>query len=261
MDTIFESDLYFVSAATATPQNAPSVRRPSHHSLILMLKGKASFRTAESQKTRRINPGDLYCRFAHVQVIQPEPDFRYLSVSFNGKKADAFLNSIGFSPEQPLVRKAPDQIHRLMREIQNSHSSGAPRSPFFFVSRISTIAELVWELNQETRQHNPTPHSTRMRDILEQNEYRCTGTKELAETMGIHPDTLRKACLRETGKSAQDLLTRFRLQRAKKLLQTTPYKIEYIALTCGYSNDKHFYKSFRQHTGCSPATWRKSHQE
>lgn len=261
MKTLLESDLYFVNASTVTNRPAPGKRLPAHFSLVFMLDGQCTYSSDSSTNSWNVQKGDLYCQFANTKRTLAGTYYHYMFVSFNGKKAKELLLSIGCTPSTPLLKNAPKHIYTLMHEIMKAMPTRRTENPYFFLSRISAIAEAVWEINYSRPKPRKKTYSKLITQALEQMEYRCPGVTELAKRMDVNPDTLSKACLRETGMPAKDFLINLRIQRAKALLRTTPYKIEYIALACGYSNDKHFYKSFRQHTGSTPARWRKTQTE
>lgn len=258
MKTLLESGLYFVNASIVTNLPRPGKKIPPHYSLILPLKGEMEFRHDLSPKTWIARKGDLYCQFANTRRILTGHYYQYMFVSFNGNKAEEMLHSVDCTPANPLIKDVPGHIHTLMHEIMKAMPTRRTENPYFFLSRISAIAEAIWNINHAKQQPQRKSYSSSVKQVLEQMEYRCPGVTELAAAMDVNPDTLSKACLRETGMSAKDLLLNLRIRHAKELLRTTSYKVEYIALACGYSNDKHFYKSFRQHTGTTPASWRKS---
>jgi two-component system response regulator YesN len=47
-----------------------------------------------------------------------------------------------------------------------------------------------------------------------------------------------------------------RIRTAKKLLQTTNYKISEISKQVGYSNQRYFNQVFKKHVGISPGRYR-----
>jgi transcriptional regulator GlxA family with amidase domain len=49
-----------------------------------------------------------------------------------------------------------------------------------------------------------------------------------------------------------------RIGEAKKLLATTPLKVNEISARVGYDNEKHFMKSFKAIVGVSPSEYRKN---
>ncbi len=54
----------------------------------------------------------------------------------------------------------------------------------------------------------------------------------------------------------QDII-RFRINHACYLLTTTDLTLEQVADICGYNNEVHFYRQFKQLTGITPAKYRK----
>jgi AraC family transcriptional regulator len=59
-----------------------------------------------------------------------------------------------------------------------------------------------------------------------------------------------------TGMSPHKYLTQQRIERAKQLLKLQNAAIADIAIQCGFANQGHFTKSFRQLTGMTPKVYR-----
>lgn len=67
---------------------------------------------------------------------------------------------------------------------------------------------------------------------------------------------LEKAFQTHLGRSPASELRRLRIQNAKRLLTETDDKIEYIAVSCGYSNSSNLSCAFKKDTGMSPRAYR-----
>lgn len=66
-------------------------------------------------------------------------------------------------------------------------------------------------------------------------------------------------CFRNTiGTTPIQYLRRYRIQRACRMLQTTPALIADIAHVCGFQDLSYFTKTFREIKGCTPGEFRKS---
>lgn len=66
-------------------------------------------------------------------------------------------------------------------------------------------------------------------------------------------------CLAEVeGMNLLYLVNSFRADYAKTLLTTTAYRMIDIALECGYTNERSFYRAFMQTTGMTPGEYRRS---
>ncbi|MDO5136772.1 MAG: helix-turn-helix transcriptional regulator, partial [Eubacteriales bacterium] len=60
----------------------------------------------------------------------------------------------------------------------------------------------------------------------------------------------------ETGKTLNQYLTEYRMEKARQLLSDPRYKISEISSRVGYSDGNYFGKSFKKHTGLSPSEYR-----
>jgi len=60
----------------------------------------------------------------------------------------------------------------------------------------------------------------------------------------------------ETGRTLNQYLTEYRMEKAKKLLLDPRYKITDISAKVGYSDGNYFGKTFKKHTGLSPSEYR-----
>jgi LacI family transcriptional regulator len=67
---------------------------------------------------------------------------------------------------------------------------------------------------------------------------------------------LHKAFLQQTGRTPGQVLQRVRIERAKKLLAETDYKLEVLATMCGYQSANSFCVAFKHATGRSPKQYR-----
>lgn len=80
---------------------------------------------------------------------------------------------------------------------------------------------------------------------------------ELAETVGVSPEHLRRLCRRQTGHGPMKYVTHLRMRRAAMLLESTQQKIGAVATSVGYDNAFAFSTAFKRHAGFSPAVYRK----
>lgn len=60
----------------------------------------------------------------------------------------------------------------------------------------------------------------------------------------------------ETGKTLNQYLTEYRMERAKQLLADSRYKISDVSSKVGYSDGNYFGKSFKKYSGFSPSEYR-----
>lgn len=89
--------------------------------------------------------------------------------------------------------------------------------------------------------------------VLESNFQKAAfGVPELCKAMGMSRTSLYRKLIALTGKNIEDHLRGFRLAKARELLQTTDRSIKEIAWDCGFNDQAHFSRSFRQEFGMAP---------
>lgn len=80
----------------------------------------------------------------------------------------------------------------------------------------------------------------------------------LCDTLRLNRRTLERRFLQFLQATPRDILTRFRLDRARTLLMTTDLPISRIAENCGFGDAERFATTFRHETGTSPSKFRAS---
>ncbi|PSN10247.1 AraC family transcriptional regulator [filamentous cyanobacterium CCP5] len=80
---------------------------------------------------------------------------------------------------------------------------------------------------------------------------------EVANELGMSQYYFCRLFKQSTGVSPHRYLIRQRVEQAKHLLKKPELSITWIALECGFANQSHFAKCFRQHTGMNPNQFRK----
>lgn len=82
--------------------------------------------------------------------------------------------------------------------------------------------------------------------------------KEVSESLSIHPAYLS----REFSKHFEDLtfgdyIRKLRIEKATQLMQNSKYSLTEIAYFTGFSDQSHFNRIFKKHTGKTPSAYRK----
>ena len=78
----------------------------------------------------------------------------------------------------------------------------------------------------------------------------------VAEACGVSRKTLCTRFKQETGETFASYVRRLRVERARRLLDTTDYEISQIAYQTGFSSQSHFQNVFKHLTGETPREWR-----
>ncbi len=138
---------------------------------------------------------------------------------------------------------SPDQIQawlralahassRCLAELQELH---APRTPD------GALPHAVREVCARVRDNPAAPH--RLQD--------------LAAQLHLSPEHLSRLFHHSTGLRFREYLAEMRLHHACERLTHTRDPIAKIATACGFPSLSRFHHAFRQHTGTTPAAWRR----
>lgn len=123
--------------------------------------------------------------------------------------------------------------------LARHHSSQSRTDPGPVVSRIPT-----WKIR-------------RLIDFIEENLDRDLTLETLAAQVDISPLYLPRAFKAAVGQSTHQYVLRRRVERARKLLETSDIPIADIALSSGFSSQSHLSNWFLKVVGVSPATYRR----
>lgn len=106
------------------------------------------------------------------------------------------------------------------------------------------------------RYRDDSSMAERVRAILRRNLKRSFSFEDVADTLGVSQQTLRRRLLDEENCGFQDIKDRLRHDVAAHLLQKSRLSLEEIALSLGFSELSTFHRAFRRWTGLSPGEFR-----
>lgn len=111
----------------------------------------------------------------------------------------------------------------------------------------------------EIQGQHKTSWSRRVRDVI-QESYTDKNLTLIAvgERLHVNPNYLSQVIRRETGGSFGAMLSAYRLEQAKRLLETTHMKTNEVAVQCGYGDSYYFTRCFKKQFGQTPTQMRHS---
>lgn len=80
--------------------------------------------------------------------------------------------------------------------------------------------------------------------------------KTLGAQYNIHPVYLGQLFHKEVNESFTEYINRYRIEKAKEQLRTSPLKVHEIARNVGYWETGYFYKQFKKYVGISPTEYK-----
>ncbi|MDF2934911.1 MAG: two component AraC family transcriptional regulator [Paenibacillaceae bacterium] len=92
--------------------------------------------------------------------------------------------------------------------------------------------------------------------FMEENLAREISLEEVAELLGLNPSYFSQLFKQVTGETFVHYRISRRMEKAKKLLGQSQYRITDISFEVGYADHPHFTKTFKKYTGQSPSEYR-----
>jgi AraC-like DNA-binding protein/mannose-6-phosphate isomerase-like protein (cupin superfamily) len=152
-------------------------------------------------------------------------------------------------------RALADPFDDLMREL-------AAQRQFLAEGITLAVDRLIVEITRLLVPSRPAPQLTvhpaitRVREMLDQDYDRAWTLRQLADRVGLAPTYLAGLFTSEMGDAPHRYLLRRRVDRARRMLETTDLSVTTIGIDVGFGSGQHFARAFRRLTGCSPREYR-----
>jgi AraC family transcriptional regulator len=162
------------------------------------------------------------------------------------------------------LKKADPLIHRLSLALKYSLEADGIGNRFYADSLATAIAAHL--LRHYSTRHHRFPEyedglsKPKLRQAFEYIEAHLTEDillSAIATELGMSQYYFCQLFKRSTGMTPHQYLIAQRIERAKHLLNKPELTITFVALECGFANQSHFAKCFRQYTGMNPKEFRK----
>lgn len=139
--------------------------------------------------------------------------------------------------------------------------------------RLRTLLEFRQKLQARYRQldltspaENPTTTKSdgfiiRLRALVEQHiEDENFGILQICHELGSSRSQLHRKLKALTGKSTSKVIRTIRLQKARKLLESSDMNVSEVGYSVGFTNRSHFTTNFTEEFGVPPGVYKKNHQ-
>lgn len=123
-----------------------------------------------------------------------------------------------------------------------------------------TITMLFLELCNKTNFQNSImspPWVNTIRTILHDRWNEKVALVDLANETGVHPITISKNFRKHFSYTLGEYCRIFRIEKAMTLMRSQNSSLSEIAYSCGFSDQSHFIRTFKTHTGFRPKDYKK----
>jgi AraC family transcriptional regulator len=98
----------------------------------------------------------------------------------------------------------------------------------------------------------------KVQDYIDTHLAEVVRVQDLCSLLQLSEAHFSRSFRRTFGESPHAFLVRQRLRRAERYMLETDASLSEIALQCGFTDQAHLSKHFRQHTGRTPGSWRRA---
>lgn len=120
--------------------------------------------------------------------------------------------------------------------------------------RLDVLQQWIRERSDAARRTSVRPELVWAWQLLEDSGGRCR-VDDLAHQVMLSPRQLRALMVAEIGLSPKQLGRQFRFDTVIARLSDGTSSLAEIAVACGYADQAHLARDFRQMAGCSPTRW------
>lgn len=168
--------------------------------------------------------------------------------------------------ELPFLRRyEPEEAQRLsaaFRGIRSAWVPGVPGGALLSSARLlALLAELHMQAERPSQRARPASAAVeQIKQQLESGYASDLHIETLASEHNISVSYLRRLFQQTMGMSPKQYHSRIRNAHARRYLMFTDLPVQEIARICGYSEEFHFSKAFKQANGVPPTLFRKQHR-
>ncbi|GIN87657.1 hypothetical protein J6TS2_40430 [Heyndrickxia sporothermodurans] len=137
-----------------------------------------------------------------------------------------------------------EQFYQLMQTIVNKHNKT--------INQLHSLTALKFSTREEMYRRISLAHEY-IRACFDQT----ISLEDIAKTAGLSPNHLLRNYFEIFGKTPNQHVTEFRVQKAKRLLMNEEKSITDIAFDIGFNHPVSFSKMFKKYVGISPMQFRK----
>lgn len=186
--------------------------------------------------------------------------WEYVWIEFDGLRVKSILEAAGLTRTSPVYRaKSKSLREEMMKEmlyiVHNSESS-----PFHLIGHLYLFLDYLARssasirITQGSQLHDFYIHEAL--EFIEHNFQNDISVEDIAQVCGLNRTYFGKIFKEAIGKTPQDFLLRYRMNKATELLKLSRLSVADIGQAVGYANQLHFSRAFKSIYGMPPREWR-----
>ena len=119
------------------------------------------------------------------------------------------------------------------------------------------VTNLLIKIVELQEVNHPMPYVEKIKLYIKDNFQKAITLESVAKYINLHPSYCSTIFKKSEGKSVTEYINSLRINYAKELLDTSPYRIGEIGARCGIPDPYYFSRVFNKICGISPSEYRK----
>lgn len=217
--------------------------------------GSGTFETED--KKIRLKSGDMFFIPPDVKMrYYPDENnpWKYAWFTLNGETSEYYSSLLGFSKENYVLKNSYSDItDGILKNLLSNLSEGSD-GHFGILSAFYKIMDLYVS-------RVPSGGMINVKEVIDSNcMSQFFSIEQLCRDIGISHAHLLRLFKAEYGQTLISYITEKRLAWACELLKTTDLSVKAVALSCGFSDEIHFMKTFKKSIGITALKYRKQNK-
>ncbi len=275
--TIFQNErfidlgLYQFGSEECDPGHSFGPATRNHFLFHYIISGRGVFYSRNSHDTDDIyelhggqgfliSPGQIT-----TYIADEKNPWSYIWVEFDGLIAKESLTLAGFSVDTPIFNSRDEDTSLKMYQEMKYLVDNNEETPFNLIGHLYLFLDYMAKSSVGTL----SAKKNTMQDyyikeaitFIEQNYNKDISIEDIADVCGINRCYFGRIFKEHLGKTPQEFLINYRMEKACKMLMLTSKSIEEIGKEIGYESQFHFSRAFKSVYGMSPLKWLKDSQK
>ena len=269
-ENFVDLDLYQFGWEQCTPAHSFGPAARNHYLFHYVISGTGTLMADDSKgvtQTYQIKSGQGFMLFPgqiSTYVADKNLPWEYAWLEFDGLKVREMIEIAGITKDSPIYHANSKDLRQNMMEEMLYIVKNADKSPLHLIGHLYLVLDYMTRSAETMR----LKQGGRLRDFyikealsfIEQNFQNDISVEDIAAFCGLNRSYFGKIFHDTIGKSPQEFLMSYRMQKATELLKLTQLSIGDIGNAVGYPNQLHFSRAFKNVYGVSPREWRNANR-
>lgn len=269
-ENFVDLDLYQFGWEQCTPAHSFGPAARNHYLFHYVISGTGTLMADDSKgvtQTYQIKSGQGFMLFPgqiSTYVADKNLPWEYAWLEFGGLKVREMIEIAGITKDSPIYHANSKDLRQNMMEEMLYIVKNADKSPLHLIGHLYLFLDYMTRSAATMR----LKQGGRLRDFyikealsfIEQNFQNDISVEDIAAFCGLNRSYFGKIFHDTIGKSPQEFLMSYRMQKATELLKLTQLSIGDIGNAVGYPNQLHFSRAFKNVYGVSPREWRNANR-